>query len=136
MDERKYGFKHIAKEYSWMTPGWIEELLKHEPDEDVRYYIKAILEDLTNPEKSRLESSTDNFDSLEEYSYNRLLAYGINLEEDPVYEWLLVSKDFFAKNEAFELCYNIQKALDIIKRMIEGSADDEDIVLNDDGLPF
>ena len=24
-NERHYGFKHIQPEYSWMTPGWIEE---------------------------------------------------------------------------------------------------------------
>ncbi len=47
-NERHYGFKHIQPEYSWMTPGWIEELVKHEPDEEVRNHITEILEDLTN----------------------------------------------------------------------------------------
>lgn len=114
---RKYGLKHIAKEYSWMTAGWIDELVKHEPDEEVKSFVTSILTDLTSPEKSRLESSTDLFDCLEEYSFNRLLAYNIRFEDDAVYHWLITSKDFFAKNEAFELCYNIQKAIDIIKKM-------------------
>lgn len=115
-DDRNYGFKHITKEYSWMTPGWIEELVKHESDDDVRYHISSILTDITSPEKSRLESSTDLLDCLEEYSYNRILAYGLTLEDDRVYKWLLITQDFFAKNEAFELCFNIQKAIEIIKK--------------------
>lgn len=100
-----------------MTAGWIDELVKHEPDEEVKSFVTSILTDLTSPEKSRLESSTDLFDCLEEYSFNRLLAYNIRFEDDAVYHWLITSKDFFAKNEAFELCYNIQKAIDIIKKM-------------------
>ncbi|MCQ2075875.1 MAG: hypothetical protein MJZ20_02400 [Bacteroidaceae bacterium] len=68
-NSRKYGFKHISKKYSWMTTGWIDELIKHESDEDVRNYVTWILTDLTTPEKSRLESSTDSFDCLEEYSF-------------------------------------------------------------------
>lgn len=116
-NSRKYGFKHIAKKYSWMTAGWIDELIKHESDEDVKNYVTWILTDLTAPDNSRLESSTDSFDCLEDYSFNRLLADNIRFEDDAVYHWLITSKDFFAKNEAFELCYNIQKAIDIIKKM-------------------
>ena len=108
-NERHYGFKHIQPEYSWMTPGWIEELVKHEPDEEVRNHITEILEDLTSPEKSRLEGAAEGFDCLEEYWFNRLLEYNIKLEDALVYRWLLVSMDFFAKNEAYELCYNIQR---------------------------
>ena len=96
-NERHYGFKHIQPEYSWMTPGWIEELVKHEPDEEVRNHITEILEDLTNPEKSRLESPTDKFDCLEEYWFNRIEAYnGKKLEDDKVYKWLMVSMDFLS----------------------------------------
>lgn len=117
--ERNYGFKHIQPEYCWMTPGWIEELVKHEPDEEVRNYVTDILTDLTTPEKSRLESSTDAFDSIEDYWFNRLLGYNIKFEDDAVYKWLVVSMDFFAKNEAYELCYNIQRAIDIIRKQLD-----------------
>lgn len=135
-DDRKYGFKHIAKQYSWMTPGWIEELIQHESDEDVCYFVKEILTDLTTPEDSRLESSTDLFDCIEEYSYNRLLANGTKLEDDKVYKWLVVSKDFFAKNEAYELCYNIQKAIDIVRANLD-VYNKEEIVNDGKGdLPF
>ena len=138
-NERHYGFKHIQPEYSWMTPGWIEELVKHEPDEEVRNHITDILEDLTCPEKSRLESPTDSFDSIEEYRFNRLLAYNIKLEDDPVYKWLLVSMGFFAKNEAFELCYNIQRAIEIVKEQlefIEKDAESRSRVTDENELPF
>ena len=135
-DVRKYGFKHIAKQYSWMTPGWIEELIQHESDEDVCYYVKEILTDLTTPEHSRLESSTDQFDCIEYYSYNRLLANGTKLEDDKVYKWLVISKDFFAKNEAYELCYNIQKAIDVVSAKLEAD-NKEEIIYNDKSdLPF
>jgi hypothetical protein len=138
-NERDYGFKHIQPEYSWMTPGWIEELLKHEPDEEVRNHITEILEDLTNPEKSRLESPTDKFDCLEEYWFNRIEAFnGKKLEDDEVYKWLMVSMDFFAKNDAFELCYNIQKAIEIIRRFIANSerGHAEPVADDGNGLPF
>jgi D-mannonate dehydratase len=135
-DDRKYGFKHIAKQYSWMTPGWIEELIKHEPDEDVCYFVKEILTDLTTPEDSRLESSTDLFDSIEDYSFNRLLANGTKLEDDKVYKWLVVSKDFFAKNEAYELCFNIQKAIDIVRTNLEACNNEGSVNNSADDLPF
>ena len=138
-NERHYGFKHIQPEYSWMTPGWIEELVKHEPDEEVRNHITVILEDLTNPEKSRLESPTDKFDCLEEYWFNRIEANcGKKLEDDEVFKWLMVSMDFFAKNDAFELCYNIQKAIEIIRRFIAYSEKHhaEPVVDDGSGLPF
>lgn len=136
---RNYGFKHIAEEYKWMTPGWIEELVKHEPDYEVRTYVSEILEDLTTPEKSRLESSTEKFDSLEEFWFNRIEACcGKKLEDDEVYKWLMVSMDFFAKNDAFELCYNIQKAIEIIRRFMANSEKDhaEPVVDDGSGLPF
>ena len=110
-NERHYGFKHIQPE----------------------------LEDLTNPEKSRLESPTDKFDCLEEYWFNRIEAYnGKKLEDDKVYKWLMVSMDFFAKNDAFELCYNIQKAIEVIKRFIANSEKGHAEPVADDGsgLPF
>ena len=93
---RNYGFKHISEEYKWMTPGWIKELIKHEPDYEVREYVTEILEDLTTPEKSRLVSSTDKFDCLEEYWFNRIAAYEKKLEDDEVYKWLMTSMDFYA----------------------------------------
>ncbi len=135
-DLRNYGFKHIPQKYAWMTPGWIDKLIKHEPDEEVKNYITSILEDLTSPEKSRLESSTDNLDSLEDYSFNRLLANGSKLEFDKVYMWLLVSKEFFVEKEAYELCYNIQKAIEIIKRNIDDIEENSNTQSSDDGLPF
>ena len=48
------------------------------------------------------------------------------------------SMDFFAKNDAFELCYNIQKAIEIIKRFIANSEKGHAAPLADDGsgLPF
>lgn len=134
-DDRKYGFKHIKEEYRWMSPGWIDRLIKEEKDEDVAEYISWILKELTTPEKSRLESSTDNFDSLESYVFNRLLCYNIRFEEDEVYKWLLKSKDFFAQHDAFELCFNIQRAIEIIKKM-EESALNPPIECDEDGLPF
>ena len=135
---RNYGFKHISEEYKWMTPGWIKELTKHEPDYEVREYVTEILEDLTTPEKSRLVSSTDKFDSLEEYWFNRIAAYEKKLEDDEVYKWLMTSMDFYAKNDAFELCYNIQKAIEIIKKLIADSEKDraEPVAVDSDGLPF
>ena len=135
---RNYGFKHISEEYKWMTPGWIKELIKHEPDYEVREYVTEILEDLTTSEKSRLVSSTDKFDSLEEYWFNRIAAYEKKLEDDEVYKWLMTSMDFYAKNDAFELCYNIQKAIEIIKKLIADSEKDraEPVVVDSDGLPF
>ena len=136
---RNYGFKHISEEYKWMTPNWTKELAKHEPDLEVRDYVTEILEDLTTPEKSRLESSTEKFDSLEEFWFNRIEAcYGKELEDDEVYKWLMVSMDFFAKNDAFELCYNIQKAIEIIRRFIAYSEKHhaEPVVDDGSGLPF
>ena len=135
---RNYGFKHISEEYKWMTPGWIKELTKHEPDYEVREYITEILEDLTTPEKSRLVSSTDKFDCLEEYWFNRIAAYEKKLEDDEVYKWLMTSIDFFAKNDAFELCYNIQKAIEIIRKFIADSEKDhaEPVAIDSYSLPF
>ena len=135
---RNYGFKHISEEYKWMTPGWIKELIKHEPDYEVREYVTEILEDLTTPEKSRLVSSTDKFDCLEEYWFNRIAAYEKKLEDDEVYKWLMTSIDFFAKNDAFELCYNIQKAIEIIRKFIADSEKDhtEPVTVDSYGLPF
>ena len=121
-----------------MTPNWTKELAKHEPDLEVRDYVTEILEDLTTPEKSRLMSSTDKFDCLEEYRFNRIAAYGKKLEDDEVYKWLMTSIDFFAKNDAFELCYNIQKAIEIIRKFIADSEKDhaEPIAVDSYGLPF
>lgn len=135
---RNYGFKHISEEYKWMTPGWIKELTKHEPDYEVREYVTEILEDLTTPEKSRLVSSTDKFDCLEEYWFNRIAAYEKKLEDDEVYQWLMASMDFYAKNDAFELCYNIQKAIEVIRKFIADSEKDraEPVAVDSDGLPF
>jgi len=113
---RNYGFKHISEEYKWMTHNWTKELAKHEPDLEVRDYVTEILEDLTTPEKSRLVSSTD----------------------DEVYKWLMTSIDFFAKNDAFELCYNIQKAIEIIRKFIADSEKNhaEPVAIDSYGLPF
>ena len=121
-----------------MTPNWTKELAKHEPDLEVRDYVTEILEDLTTPEKSRLMSSTDKFDCLEEYWFNRIAAYEKKLEDDEVYKWLMTSIDFFAKNDAFELCYNIQKAIEIIRKFIADSEKDraEPVAVDSDGLPF
>ena len=121
-----------------MTPGWIKELTKHEPDYEVREYVTEILEDLTTPEKSRLVSTTDKFDCLEEYWFNRIAAYEKKLEDDEVYKWLMASMDFYAKNDAFELCYNIQKAIEVIRKFIADSEKDhaEPVAVDSDGLPF
>jgi len=97
-NERHYGFKHIQPEYSWMTPGWIEELVKHEPDEEVRNYVSEILTDLTAPEKSRLESPTDNLDCIENYWINRLLAKSTKFEDDAVYKWMVISQALLPMN--------------------------------------
>jgi len=107
---RNYGFKHISEEYKWMTHNWTKELAKHEPDLEVRDYVTEILEDLTTPEKSRLVSSTD----------------------------IMTSIDFFAKNDAFELCYNIQKAIEIIRKFIADSEKNhaEPVAIDSYGLPF
>ncbi|KWW29970.1 MAG: hypothetical protein AUK63_1197 [bacterium P3] len=128
---RNYGFKHISEEYKWMTHNWTKELAKHEPDLEVRDYVTEILEDLTTPEKSRLVSSTDKFDCLEEYWEKKL-------EDDEVYKWLMTSIDFFAKNDAFELCYNIQKAIEIIRKFIADSEKNhaEPVAIDSYGLPF
>ena len=135
---RNYGFKHISEEYKWMTHNWTKELAKHEPDLEVRDYVTEILEDLTTPEKSRLVSSTDKFDCLEEYWFNRIAAYEKKLEDDEVYKWLMTSIDFFAKNDAFELCYNIQKAIEIIRKFIADSEKNhaEPVAIDSYGLPF
>jgi hypothetical protein len=135
MDDRNYGFKHIKKQYRWMSPGWIEKIVRIEQDSDAAMYASAILRDLTTPEDSRLESSTDNFDSIESYVCNRLLCNNIPFEEDKVYILLLASKDFFAQHEAFELCYNIKRAIEIIKEM-ETGVKTAPIDISDDGIPF
>ena len=135
IDDRKYGFKHIKKEYRWMSPDWIERLVREESDKEVSEYVSRMLKELTTPENSRLESSTDSFDSIEEYVSNRLICYGIKFEEDKVYYWLLKSMDFFAQHDAFELCYNIQKAIEIIKES-ESAVYDTPIESGEDGLPF
>ncbi len=135
MDDRKYGLKHIKQQYRWMSPDWIEQLVSVEQDEDVAMYISSILRDLTTPEDSRLDSSTDNFDSIEDYVYNRLINYNIPFEKDKVYIYLLASKDYFAQHEAYELCYNIDKAISIIKEM-ESNVKNTPIEYGDDGLPF
>ena len=135
MDYRKYGFKHIKQQYRWMSPDWIEQLVDVEQDKDVAMYISSILRDLTTPEDSRLESSTDNFDSIEDYVYNRLINYNIPFEKDKVYIYLLASKEYFAQHEAYELCYNIDKAISIIKEM-ESNVKNAPIEYGDNGLPF
>ncbi len=135
MDDRKYGFKHIKQQYRWMSPGWIENIVGIEPDENVVMHFSSILRDLTTPENSRLESSTDNFDSLEEYVCNRLVCYSIPFEKDKVYFYLLASKAFFVQHEAYELCYNIDRAIEIIKEM-ESNVKNAPIEYGDDGLPF
>ena len=135
MDYRKYGFKHIKQQYRWMSPDWIEQLVGVEQDKDVAMYISSILRDLTTPEDSRLESSTDNFDSIEDYVYNRLIFYNIPFEKDRVYAYLLASKAFFVLYEAYELCYNIDKAISIIKEM-ESNVKNAPIEYGDNGLPF
>ena len=50
----------------------------------------------------------------------------------------MTSMDFYAKNDAFELCYNIQKAIEIIKKLIADSEKDraEPVAVDSDGLPF
>ena len=135
VDDRKYGFKHIKKEYRWMAPDWIEKIIQEERDKEVSEYVSWMLQDLTTPENSRLESSTDSLDSIEEYVSNRLICYGIKFEDDKVYYWLLKSMDFFAKQDAFELCYNIQKAIDIIKESVS-AINNVPTKLGEDGLPF
>jgi len=135
MDDRKYGFKHIKQQYRWMSPGWIDKIVGIEPDEDVVMHFSSILRDLTTPENSRLESSTDNFDSLEEYVCNRLVFYSIPFEKDKVYIYLLASKAFFVQHEAYELCYNIDRAIEIIKEM-ESNVKNASIEYGDNGLPF
>ena len=134
--ERNYGFKHIQPEYSWMTPGWIEELVKHEPDEEVQNYVTEILTDLTTPEKSRLESPTDSLDCIDDYWINRLMANSTKFEDDAVYQWLVVSMDFFAKNEAYELCYNIQKTIEIIRKQLDFIENSPSEVNMHSDLPF
>lgn len=134
-DGRKYGFKHIKEEYKWMSPGWIEKLIHEENDKEVADYVSWMLKELTTPENSRLESSTDNMDSIEEYVSNRLIYRGITFEEDKVYYWLLKSIDFFAEHDAFELCYNIKKAIKIIKES-EEAVNNAPVEYGDDGLPF
>lgn len=135
-DNRHYGFKHISADYSWMTPGWIEELVKHEPDEEVCSYVTDILTDLTTPEKSRLESPTDSLDCIEDYWINRLTANSTKFEDDAVYKWMIVSQDFFAKNDAFELSYNIQRFIEIVKEQLETVNSDTPYVDDGSGLPF
>ena len=135
MDDRKYGFKHIKQQYRWMSPGWIEQLVGIEQDKDVTMFISSILRDLTTPEDSRLESSTDNFDSIEDYVYNRLVFNNIPFEKDKVYVYLLASKAFFVQHEAYELCYNIDKAINIIKEMVS-NVKNAPIECGDDSLPF
>ena len=135
MDDRKYGFKHIKKQYRWMSPGWIDKLVRIEHDTDVIRHVSAILKDLTTPEDSRLESSTDNLDSIEDYVLNRLILHNIPFEEDKVYVFLLASKDFFAQHEAYELCYNINRAIEIIKEKEDG-VKKASVEMNDGGLPF
>lgn len=135
MDDRKYGFKHIKQQYRWMSPGWIEKIVGIEQDKDVVMYFSSILQDLTIPEVSILESSTDNFDSIEEYVCNRLIFYNIPFENDKVYVYLLASKAFFVQHEAYELCYNIDRAIEIIKEM-ESSVKNAPIECDGNGLPF
>lgn len=135
VDDRKYGFKHIKKEYRWMSPGWIDRLVQEESDKEVSEYVSWMLKELTTPENSRLESSTDSFDSIESYVCNRLICYNIKFEEDKVYFWLKKSMDFFAEHDAFELCYNIQKAINIIKKK-ESDVYNAPAELGEDGLPF
>jgi hypothetical protein len=135
MDDRKYGFKHIKQQYRWMSPGWIEKIVGIEQDKDVVMYFSSILQDLTIPEVSRLESSTDNFDSIEEYVCNRLIFYNIPFESDKVYVYLLASKAFFVQHEAYELCYNIDRAIEIIKEM-ESNVKNAPIECDGNGLPF
>lgn len=135
VDDRKYGFKHIQKEYRWMSPGWIDKLIQEESNQDVSDYVSWMLQDLTTPEKSRLESSTESFDSIEGYVCNRLVANRIAFKDDKVYYWLLKSIDFFAQHDAFEFCYNIQRAIEIIKEK-ESAIKNAPIELGEDGLPF
>lgn len=133
-DDRKYGFKHIKQQYRKLSLDWIEKLVRIEQDMDVAMYFSNLLRDLTSPEDSRLESSSENFDSIEEYVFNRLICYNIPFEEDKVYIFLLASKEFFTQHEAYELCYNINRAIEIIKE--KESVKNNPIEINESGLPF
>ena len=119
-----------------MSPGWIDRLVQEESDKEVSEYVLMDAERINNSrENSRLESSTDSFDSIESYVCNRLICYNIKFEEDKVYFWLKKSMDFFAEHDAFELCYNIQKAINIIKEK-ESDVYNAPAELGEDGLPF
>ena len=133
-DDREYGFKHIKQQYRKLSLDWIEKLVRIEQDKEVAMYLSNLLRDLTSPEDSRLESSSENFDSIEEYVFNRLICYNIPFEEDKVYVFLLASKEFFAQHEAYELCYNINRAIEIIKE--KESVKNNPIEINESGLPF
>lgn len=43
MDDRKYGFKHIKQQYRWMSPGWIENIVGIEPDENVVMHLSSAI---------------------------------------------------------------------------------------------
>ena len=120
-------------------PVYFQHFKNMSKDNNERHYGFKHIQPETNPEKSRLESPTDKFDCLEEYWFSRIEAYnGKKLEDDKVYKWLMVSMDFFAKNDAFELCYNIQKAIEVIRRFIANSEKGHAEPVADDGsgLPF
>lgn len=117
--ERNYGFKRVPKEHIRIVHEMIELLKKHKPSEEVYIYVSEILNELASPEISRLESQTDNFDSLEDYYVNRILAYNIKPEEDEVTEWLVVARTLSKKMEMYEMCYNIQRAIDLVKDWLD-----------------
>ena len=128
--ERHYGFKHVDEKYRKEALKVIEEIRDFEDDDEVYDRVSFLLRELSCPEESRLESCCDSMDSIEDYYINRLSFFGGEFEDDKVYKWLDELLKYFTDIEAYELCYNIKRAIEIIKEMKKR----EDMMLNIDDV--
>lgn len=115
--KRNYNFKHIPLKHHELCHAWIKELEMHEEDFEARIYAVDLLSASVKPESSRLESQTDLFDEIEDYVFNRLTAYNIKPEEDAVFKLLMQSMKAYEKCEMYEMCFNIQEAINEIKHL-------------------
>ena len=79
--------------------------------EEYWYLLKESIKDLSNISTSRLIVDSDQYDIFDE-----LTAYIGNPEVDGFY---CLAKEYFEKNECFELCHNIGILQNLIKRYKE-----------------
>lgn len=109
--ERNYGMMSVPPAYRKRAMVWSSWAAVRHLNEEERVHFLRIIDELSDPEHSRLTSNTDNFDCLEMYYYDYILSYNKRLKNDAVYGLLTTAIRVFADYEAYEICFNIRRAL-------------------------